>query len=221
MTSVDPLRRDAHHAWTSLAEVGLRHVVAAPARPGGLTGWVPVIRLHRTQTWRVIADAYSDDLGTAHRAVGAACGLQHYCGRLASAVLGVWVQTGAVLCLDADRWWAYLDSAGHTDAVDTDPEVGRRDASLAAGRLTALADVVLTGATWGTGRALVTCRSEPGPYGTRLVHERHTCCLIRLGHEHPTCGTCPQQPACERRRAAREVASMPVPERRLTARFPA
>lgn len=258
----------------NLLAAGLRQPEPQPlleAQPPALRGWVSVTRLHRPDTWRALAASYSAGLGTPHRAVGAACGLQHYTGRLATAVLGVWVQTGTVLCLDASRWRAWLDEAGHTVTVDARLRPAEHDASLsgtielirthvaplaraareaggitdrlawgslatscagalgrlqralddrtAAERLARAADAVLTDADWGTGRALVTCRTQPGPFGLRLVHERHTCCLIRLGRDHSVCGTCPQQPDSARRAHAHEVAALAGPGRPLTAGF--
>lgn len=46
-----------------------------------------------------------------------------------------------------------------------------------------------------------------------LVHDRHTCCLIRLGREHRTCASCPRLDESERRHRQREAArgaSVPV-----------
>src|SRR5699024_844064 len=75
----------------------------------GLPGWHPVGRLTDPDFVGRAAHAYSTGLGTRHRAVGGACGLQHYAGRFCLAALGIWVQTGYVPDLDHDAWRVKLD----------------------------------------------------------------------------------------------------------------
>lgn len=52
---------------------------------------------------------------------------------------------------------------------------------------------------WPAGRPLLDLREIEVPTGPALVHERHVCCLIRLGRARSTCGTCPDIDPDERR----------------------
>lgn len=219
--------------------------------PTGLAGWHPVTRLAEPPFVRELASAYSAGLGTPHLAVGGACGLQHYAGRLALAVLGVWIQTGWLLDLDHDAWRAKLDEQGHalsiappvTGAAPTTEAGEVADALLTGhlgpvvaatrtatritervahgciaascssafaalhrrtrperqGEVAELADAFMAAPAWRADRPLVDLREIEVPTGRSLVHERHVCCLIRLGRSKGACGTCPDIDAGERR----------------------
>lgn len=228
--------------------------------------WVTVDTLGRSHEMRRLARAYSDDLGTPHRAVGAACGLQHYSGRMALTMLGTWVQTGAVLTPRPSSWAALLTPHGHTLRVAVDPDVHLARAgltgvlravhehcapvveaariagglserlawgSVAASVAGALGRLVRTLPDDAAQRLRVAVRSEGGMtgwhrlplvtfvehdagQGPRLWHERHTCCLIRLGRDEP-CGTCPQAGAEHRSAARHRACSIPRPDVLLAA----
>lgn len=219
--------------------------------PQGLAGWHPVTRLTESPFVRELASAYSTGLGTPHLAVGGACGLQHYAGRLALAALGVWVQTGWLPDLDHGAWRVKLDEQGHalsiapptsgatwtTDASEVaealltghlGPVVAatrtatriterlahgciaascssafaalhRRTHPERQGEVTDLAQRFMADPAWRATRALVDLREVEVPTGRSLVHERHVCCLIRLGRSKGACGTCPDIDADERR----------------------
>lgn len=53
---------------------------------------------------------------------------------------------------------------------------------------------------WRAARPLVDLREIAVPAGAAIVHERHVCCLIRLGRDRGACGTCPDIDSAERRR---------------------
>lgn len=63
-----------------------------------------------------------------------------------------------------------------------------------------LADRFMAAPAWRADRPLVTLREVEVVTGPALVHERHVCCLIRLGHDHGACGTCPDIDPAERHR---------------------
>ncbi|NYF97968.1 hypothetical protein [Janibacter cremeus] len=63
-----------------------------------------------------------------------------------------------------------------------------------------LADRFMTAAAWRTDRPLVDLREVEVATGRSLVHERHVCCLIRLGRSRTACGTCPDIDPQERLR---------------------
>ena len=52
------------------------------------------------------------------------------------------------------------------------------------------------------GRPMVSMVGLSRPEG--LAHDRHVCCLIRLGEGHDMCASCPDLPADERRRRQRD-----------------
>lgn len=54
-----------------------------------------------------------------------------------------------------------------------------------------LADRFMAAPAWRADRSLLDLREVEVPTGRSLVHERHVCCLIRLGRSHAACGTCP------------------------------
>ena len=220
--------------------------------PPGLAGWHPVDRLTDAPFVGQVAEAYSAGLGTRHRAVGGACGLQHYAGRFVLAALGVWVQTGCLPDLDHGAWRVRLSEQGHTLSVappvsgasrPVGPEAAaeavlddhlgpivaaaraatritervargciaascsgafaalhRRTARLGQPTVTGLAERFMSAPAWSADRALVTLREVEVVTGPALVHERHVCCLIRLGRDHGACGTCPDIDPDERRR---------------------
>lgn len=73
-----------------------------------------------------------------------------------------------------------------------------------------LAARFLAAPAWRTDRPLVDLHEIAVPAGPALVHERHVCCLIRLGEGHGTCGTCPElEPAERRRRTTDHAATAP------------
>lgn len=61
-----------------------------------------------------------------------------------------------------------------------------------------LAVAFLGAPAWPSGRPLVDLQEIDVPTGPALVHQRHVCCLIRLGRRHGACGTCPDIDADER-----------------------
>ena len=63
-----------------------------------------------------------------------------------------------------------------------------------------LADRFMAAPAWRADRPLVDLREVEVVTGPALVHERHVCCLIRLGRDHGACGTCPDIDPDERRR---------------------
>ncbi|WP_320670898.1 IucA/IucC family C-terminal-domain containing protein [Patulibacter defluvii] len=80
-------------------------------------GWSPSSRLADPAAWPAIADRYArDTMAGGPRAAGGSCALQGYAGRLAGAVLGVWVQTGALLDLAPEAVWVRLVE-GRTRAI--------------------------------------------------------------------------------------------------------
>lgn len=223
-----------------------------PVTPSGLEGWHPVTRLTETPFARDAASAYSAGLGTRHRAVGGACGVQHYAGRFALAALGVWVQTGCLPDLAHDAWRVRLDENAHTLSVappvtgagrPVGPEAAatailvdhlgpvvaaarsatritervahgciaascsgafaalhRRTATDRQRAVADLADRFMAAPAWRAARPLVDLREVEVPTGRSLVHERHVCCLIRLGRTGGACGTCPDIDPQERLR---------------------
>lgn len=62
--------------------------------------------------------------------------------------------------------------------------------------LRVLADMIMSDERWPS-TTLVTLIDIDPPDGRRLTHERHTCCLIRLG-DHDPCATCRDLDADER-----------------------
>lgn len=76
----------------------------------------------------------------------------------------------------------------------------RRTAPQDQASVAELAAAFLSAPVWQTERPLVDLRQITVPAGAALVHERRVCCLIRLGPEHGTCGTCPDLDPAERRR---------------------
>lgn len=62
-----------------------------------------------------------------------------------------------------------------------------------------LADQFMAAPSWRADRPLVDLREIEVPTGRSLVHERHVCCLIRLGRSRSACGTCPDIDPDERR----------------------
>lgn len=217
----------------------------------GLAGWHRTSRLTDAPFVRQVATAYSAGLGTRHLAVGGACGLQHYAGRVVLAALGAWVQTGALPDLAHEAWLVRLDEDGHTLSVSP-PVAGATAvddvAAVAAAVLTdhlgpvvaavrattriterlahgciaascatafaalhrrsappqqaALAEIAarfMAAPDWRSDRPLLDLWEAEVPTGPALVHERHVCCLIRLGRTHSACGTCPDIDPDERR----------------------
>ncbi len=63
-----------------------------------------------------------------------------------------------------------------------------------------LAGAFMADPAWRAARPLVDLREIDVPTGRSLVHERHVCCLIRLGRSHSACATCPDVDPQERRR---------------------
>lgn len=78
------------------------------------------------------------------------------------------------------------------------------------GEVAALAERFMASHSWPGGRTLVDLAEITVPDGTGLVHQRHTCCLIRLGHGHGTCETCPDLDPDERWTRLTERASCAV-----------
>lgn len=76
----------------------------------------------------------------------------------------------------------------------------RRTALERQGAVAALADRFMAAPAWRADRPLVALREVEVVTGPALVHERHVCCLIRLGRDHGACGTCPDIDPAERRR---------------------
>lgn len=68
------------------------------------------------------------------------------------------------------------------------------------GELTRIARSFMAAPAWRATRPLVDLLEVEVPTGVALVHERHVCCLIRLGRDHGACGTCPDIDPLERRR---------------------
>lgn len=64
----------------------------------------------------------------------------------------------------------------------------------------ALAEAFMAAPAWRADRPLVDLREVEVPTGRSLVHERHVCCLIRLGRSKRACGTCPDLDPEERQR---------------------
>ena len=63
-----------------------------------------------------------------------------------------------------------------------------------------IAERFMADAAWRADRPLVHLRETDVPTGRSLVHERHVCCLIRLGRSRTACGTCPDIDPDERLR---------------------
>ncbi len=63
-----------------------------------------------------------------------------------------------------------------------------------------LAHAFMVAPAWRADRPLVDLREIEVPTGRSLVHERHVCCLIRLGRSKGACGTCPDIDPDERLR---------------------
>ena len=68
------------------------------------------------------------------------------------------------------------------------------------GELADVAGRFMSDPAWRADRPLVDLREIEVPTGRSLVHERHVCCLIRLGRSGGACGTCPDIDAAERLR---------------------
>lgn len=238
-----------------------------PVVTSGLEGWHPVTRLTEAPFAATAAAAYSAGLGTRHRAVGGACGLQHYAGRFVLAALGVWVQTGCLPDLDHAAWRVKLDERASTLSVappvsGAGGPVAAEDAAAAilgdhlgpiveatrtATRITErvahgciaascsaafatlhrrtdpdrqdqvadLAGRFMAAPAWRADRPLVDLREIEVPTGRSLVHERHVCCLIRLGRSKGACGTCPDIEPDERLRRITHQATAAVRGRDL------
>ncbi len=264
-------------ALSRLATPPTNAPIAPPSRPetsipdsSAPPGWLRADLLRDPGVWHRLARAYSEGLRTPHLPVGGACGLQHYAGRFALAVLGVWVQTGRVLSVQHSRWWLQLDDRGHTTSVSapdtsdtaTDDSVAavahavlvehmrpvvdavraatritdkvafgciaascagafgalhRRCGPADRARLRALAEQFLQQPNWPVQTPLVRFTELELDAGTALVHERHVCCLIRLGEGHGACETCPDIDPVERAErtraraaAAGQAADLPV-----------
>ncbi|GAA1855487.1 IucA/IucC family C-terminal-domain containing protein [Microlunatus capsulatus] len=85
--------------------------------------WRTFADLADVPAWADVADRYARAVGTAHRAVGGACALQHWSGDWLALVLPVWLRTGALLDLSADRWWVWWDARGMPAGLALDAAV--------------------------------------------------------------------------------------------------
>lgn len=78
------------------------------------------------------------------------------------------------------------------------------------GELIRIARSFMAAPAWRATRPLVDLLEVQVPAGVALVHERHVCCLIRLGRDHGACGTCPDIDPLERgRRTTAHAATAP------------
>ncbi|MCT1865648.1 hypothetical protein, partial [Dietzia cinnamea] len=188
----------------------------------GDPNWRGVTELCDPATWREIGNLYSRSLGTAHAAPGLLCSLQHYAGRAlidqSGATLEVSLPGTPVLGREQDPS-ALVDTIRcHMDPlVDACVEAGTITRRAALGGVAASCAGAFGAAhrTAGGMRRpavemdadLVTRALSDRPLVTMirlgdppmLVHDRHTCCLIRLGAQRSECESCPQIPEEQRR----------------------
>ncbi len=80
-------------------------------------GYVSAVELCDPRWWAGAVAAYSSWLGTRHAAPGAACCLQHYCGKVLPLVVAEWVRTGRLLSMRHEDWQVRVDENAATTAA--------------------------------------------------------------------------------------------------------